>query len=200
MRLATKIVGVGLLVLATLPFSRVGAAPEDQAGRAARAEGLVLARCGVCHSTDLITQQRLDRSRWQATVGKMVYWGADLSEEEAGLVVEFLATRFHQIAPAGVPLSNVGAAEPLQAEHPSTQERPSGEAQQGATLFSTNCQGCHGAGAGGGFGPKLAGNPVLDAEASFWETVLYGRGPMPAWEHTLSRQDIADIRAWLKTL
>lgn len=200
MRRATRTVAVGLIGLATLLFSRVGAAPDEQAGMAARAEGLVLARCGICHSTDLITQQRLDRSRWQATVGKMVHWGAELSEEEAGLLVEFLAARFHPTASGLVPLSDIGAAEPLQTEHPSAQERPSGVALQGAALFATNCQGCHGAGAGGGFGPKLAGNPILHAETSFWETVLYGRGPMPAWEHTLSRQDIADIQAWLKTL
>ncbi len=200
MRVATKVAAIGLLGLVTILFSRAGAAPDDRAGMAARAEGLVLARCGICHSTDLITQQRLDRSRWQATVGKMVHWGAELSEEEAALVVEFLVARFHPAAPALVTLGEIGAAEPLQDEHPSMQERPSGVAQQGAALFASNCQACHGAGAGGGFGPKLAGNPILNSETSFWETVLYGRGPMPAWEHTLSRQEIADIRTWLKTL
>ena len=200
MRVATKVAAIGLLGLVTILFSRAGAAPDDRAGMAARAEGLVLARCGICHSTDLITQQRLDRSRWQATVGKMVHWGAELSEEEAALVVEFLVARFHPAAQALVTLGEIGAAEPLQDEHPSMQERPSGVAQQGAALFASNCQACHGAGAGGGFGPKLAGNPILNSETSFWETVLYGRGPMPAWEHTLSRQEIADIRTWLKTL
>lgn len=199
MRLGRVVVAVGLFGLALLLFGRAGAASNDRAGMAARAEGLVLARCGICHSTDLITQQRLDRPRWQATVGKMVHWGAELSEEEAALLVEFLSARFHQTAAGPIPLSEIGAAEPLQAEPLSTQERPAGVAQQGASLFATNCQACHGAGAGGGFGPKLAGNPILHAE-SFWETVLYGRGPMPAWEHGLSRQDIADIQAWLKTL
>ena len=200
MRLATKVVGVGLLGLATLLFSRAGAAPDDQAGRAARAEELALARCGLCHSTDLITQQQLDRPRWQATVGKMVRWGAELSEEEAALLVEFLAARFHQAAPASVTLSAIGAAEPLQAEHLSMQERPSGVAPPGAALFVNNCQACHGSGAGGGVGPKLAGNPILHLDTAFGKIVLYGRGRMPAWEHTLSRQDIADIQAWLKTL
>lgn len=67
------------------------------------------------------------------------------------------------------------------------------------TVFANNCQGCHGADASGGFGPKLAGNPILNADALFWETVLHGRGSMPAWEHALSRQDIADVHVWLKT-
>jgi cytochrome c oxidase cbb3-type subunit 3 len=161
---------------------------------------LVLARCSVCHSTDLVIQQRLDRSRWEAAVSKMVRWGADLSEEEAGLLVEFLAARFHPNAPAVVALSDVGPTEPLQADAPQTQGMPSGVPQYGAMVFANNCQGCHGVGASGGFGPKLAGNPVLNADAVFWETVLHGRGSMPAWEHTLSRQDIADVHAWLKTL
>jgi cytochrome c oxidase cbb3-type subunit 3 len=126
MRLLTMVVATGLLGLVTLPFSRAGAAPEDHAGRAARAEGLVFARCSVCHSTDLIIQQRLDRSRWEATVRKMIHWGAELSEEEAGLLVEFLAARFHPNAPAAVALSDVGPAEPLQADAPQTHGMPSG--------------------------------------------------------------------------
>lgn len=193
------VLATGLFGLAALPFSGAGTAPENHAGRAPRAEGLVLARCSVCHSTDLIIQQRLDRSHWEATVSKMVHWGAELSEEEAGLLVEFLAARFHPNAPAVVALSDVGPAEPLQADAPQIQGMPSGVPQNGATVFANNCQGCHGAGASGGFGPKLAGNPILNADALFWETVLHGRGSMPAWEHALSRQAIADIHAWLLT-
>jgi len=199
MRRLTLVLAVSLLGLAALPFSRAGTAPEDQAKRAPRAEGLVLARCSVCHSPDLITQQRLDRTRWEATISKMVHWGAELSEEEAGLLVEFLAARFHPAAPAVVALSDVGSAEPLQADVPQTLGMPGGVPQYGATVFESNCQGCHGAGASGGFGPKLVGNPILNADALFWETVLHGRGSMPAWEHALSRQDIADVHAWLKT-
>ena len=193
------VVAVGLLGLVTLLLNRAGAGREDYAGRAPRAEGLVLARCSVCHSTDLIVQQRLDRSRWEATVSKMVHWGAELSEEETGMLVEFLAARFHPNAPAAVALSDVGLAEPFQADAPQMQGMPSGVPQQGATVFANNCQGCHGAGGSGGFGPKLAGNPILRADAVFWETVLHGRGSMPAWEHALSRQDIADVHAWLQT-
>ena len=200
MRLLTIVLATGLLGLAAYPFSRVGAASEDYVGRTTRAEGLVLARCSVCHSTDLIIQQRLNRSRWEATVSKMVHWGAELSDEEAGLLVEFLAARFHPNAPAAVALSDVGPAELLQADAPQTQGMPSGVPQHGATMFANNCQGCHGASASGGSGPKLAGNPILNVDAVFWETVLHGRGSMPAWEYTLSRQDIADIHAWLKTL
>jgi cytochrome c oxidase cbb3-type subunit 3 len=37
-------------------------------------------------------------------------------------------------------------------------------------------------------------------EGAFWETVLYGRGAMPAWSGILTDQDIADIHAWLKSI
>jgi len=196
MRHLTIAVAMGLIGLAALPFSGTGAASEDHAGSASRAEGLVLARCSVCHSTDLVVQQRLDRSHWEAVVRKMVRWGAELSEEEAGLLVEFLATRFHANAPAEVALSDAAVAEPLDVDA----SKPHGVPQQGATVFAHNCQGCHGTGATGGFGPKLAGNPILNADSVFWDTVLHGRGSMPAWEFALSRQDIADLYAWLKTL
>ena len=60
----------------------VGAQDDDAAMVAAlapRAESLVVARCSVCHSEDLITQQRLPRPRWEATVEKMKQWGAEIS-------------------------------------------------------------------------------------------------------------------------
>ncbi|MEQ1625997.1 MAG: cytochrome c, partial [Nitrospira sp.] len=74
-----------------------------------------------------------------------------------------------------------------------------GVATRGAGIFEHNCQACHGAGATGGMGPKLAKNPILKHDDLFWETVLHGRGPMPAWGSVLSQQDIADIHTWLLT-
>lgn len=63
---------------------------------------LVANRCGICHSTDLVTQQRLDRSRWTATVDKMIHWGAPLSPEERTALVNYLATQYHPQAPVDV--------------------------------------------------------------------------------------------------
>jgi len=80
---------VGLAVI-------VGAQDDDAAMVAAlapRAERLVVARCSVCHSEDLITQQRLPRLRWEATVEKMKQWGADISQDEADLLVRYLSAR-----------------------------------------------------------------------------------------------------------
>jgi cytochrome c oxidase cbb3-type subunit 3 len=168
---------------------------------APRAEALIIARCSVCHTSDLIAQQRLPPERWQATVEKMKHWGAELSEEEASLLVRYLSARYHPGAPDNLPpLDSETHKAELFTHEPTAAEGPvTGLASRGGVIFSNNCQACHGAGAIGGMGPKLAKNPILQHEEQFWDTVLHGRGPMPAWGPALSRQDIADIHAWLLT-
>jgi cytochrome c oxidase cbb3-type subunit 3 len=164
-----------------------------------RAEGLLLTRCAVCHSTDLIAQQRLDRARWVATIDKMAHWGADVSKEEAVMLADYLSARYHPDVPDQEPVRHSEMVEPLRAPETAAAGHPAGEIGRGEIVFTHNCQACHGSGAAGGMGPRLAGNPILGDENRFWETVLHGRGAMPAWESALSAQDIADIRAWLQT-
>lgn len=195
----------GAVIGALFGLAVATAAQEDDqsavsAALAQRAEGLIIARCSVCHSDDLIAQQRLPRARWEATVEKMKQWGAELSNEEADLLIRYLSARYHPGAPEQLPPLNseLGKAEPFSQE-PAAEGPLIGVAVRGAGLFEHNCQACHGAGAMGGMAPKLAKNPVLKHEDLFWETVLHGRGPMPAWGSVLSHQEIADIHAWLTT-
>ncbi|MBA5868270.1 MAG: c-type cytochrome [Nitrospira sp. CR1.3] len=194
-----------LCIGALLSLVVTTAAQEDDslsiaAALAPRAEGLIVARCSVCHSADLIAQQRLPRARWETTIEKMKQWGAELSPDEADLLVRYLSARYHPGAPDQLPPldAELRKAEPLTQE--TLAEGPvTGVAARGAGLFEHNCQACHGAEAMGGMGPKLVKNPILKHEDIFWETVLHGRGPMPAWDSVLSHQDIADIHAWLMT-
>lgn len=72
---------------------------------------LVVTRCGICHSTDLVMQQRLDRPHWTATVDKMIRWGALLSSEERTVLVNYLADRYHQNAPEQEPVGHREAAD-----------------------------------------------------------------------------------------
>lgn len=192
-----------VMIAGVAAFAAATRAQEDDsysiaAALAPRAEGLIVARCTVCHSEELIAQQRLPRERWEAVVEKMEHWGAQISRDEADLLVRYLSARYHPGAPERLAPIELGTAEPLtqetQADGPLV-----GVAQRGAGIFEHNCQACHGAGASGGMGPKLAGNPILKHEDLFWETVLHGRGPMPAWGSVLSQQDIADVHAWLST-
>ena len=193
---------IGVIVLGVAGGAAMTGAQEEDvvATLAPRAETLILARCSVCHTPDLVAQQRLPKDRWEATVQKMRHWGAEITEEEAGLLVRFLSARYHPGAPDQLPPldSELRKAEPLMQE-PAAEGPLVGVAVRGAGIFEHNCQACHGTGATGGFGPKLAKNPILKHEDLFWETVLHGRGPMPAWGAALSHQDIADIHAWLLT-
>lgn len=188
----------GVLILTITTSAQEEDMASVSAALAPRAEGLIVARCSVCHSPDLVSQQRLPRDRWSATVDKMKHWGAEISDDEADLLVRYLSARYHPGAPDHLPPldSEVRKAEPLMQE-PVAEGPLTGMAARGAGIFEHNCQACHGTGAMGGMGPKLTKNPILKHEDQFWETVLHGRGPMPAWGSVLSHQDIADIYAWL---
>jgi cytochrome c oxidase cbb3-type subunit 3 len=206
------IIRCGLAGLTFAPFSIVllvmlgavvatGAQDEERAtvepALARQAATLILARCAVCHTTDLIAQQRLPQDRWTVIVEKMVHWGADLSQEDAALVVQYLTARNHPGAPDQLPSieTELAMMEPSRAQ--SAASDGPGRAARGARLFAHNCQACHGEGAVGGTGPKLAGTTILKNEEVFSKTVAHGRGLMPAWGTVLSHQEIADIHAWL---
>jgi cytochrome c oxidase cbb3-type subunit III len=77
---------------------------------------------------------------------------------------------------------------------------PIGNPQRGAQLYQASCIVCHGPGAMGKIGPRLAGNPVLKNEQAFWKIVYEGRHVMPPLKDAVSEQQLADILAWLKTL
>jgi cytochrome c oxidase cbb3-type subunit 3 len=70
---------------------------------ASQAVILIQARCAICHTTDLIVQQRLPEDRWAATVEKMVDWGAVLSNEEKTVLLQFLTTQYSPGAPESLP-------------------------------------------------------------------------------------------------
>ncbi|MGH7736779.1 MAG: cytochrome b N-terminal domain-containing protein [Candidatus Tyrphobacter sp.] len=87
-------------------------------------------------------------------------------------------------------------------------------AAHGASVFSQNCSGCHGAQGQGmpGTFPPLANNPfVTGPAAAVINTVKNGRtgpltvngqtynGTMPAWKSQLSTQDIADVITYIRT-
>ena len=193
------------LVIGLVGFAVITAAQEDDLATvskalALRAEGLIIARCSVCHSPDLIAQQRLPRARWEATVEKMQHWGTEISNDEADLLKRYRSARYHPGAPDQLPPldSELRKAEPLTQE-PVAEGPLTGVAARGAGIFQHSCQACHGAMAIGGMGPKLVKNPILKHEEVFLETVLRGRGPMPSMGAALSHQDIADIHAWLLT-
>lgn len=75
-----------------------------------------------------------------------------------------------------------------------------GDPKRGEDLYKASCVVCHGPQAIGGVGPRLAGNPVLSNDQAFWKLVYEGRHMMPPLKGAVTEQQMADIKAWLKTL
>ncbi|HKW85686.1 MAG TPA: hypothetical protein VJM82_01305 [Nitrospiraceae bacterium] len=94
---------LGMMGLAVVTAAQNGESQSLNSALVHQAEGLILTRCSVCHSPDLIYQQRLAKDRWEATVDKMMRWGAEISNEDANLLVRYLAARYHPEAPDHLP-------------------------------------------------------------------------------------------------
>jgi len=76
----------------------------------------------------------------------------------------------------------------------------SGDSIRGEDLYQASCVVCHGPRASGGIGPRLVGNPVLSNDQAFWKIVYEGRHVMPPLKGAVTEQQMADIRAWLRSL
>jgi mono/diheme cytochrome c family protein len=78
------------------PFSKEPLAPPTPAVDAAviaRGKTLHEGKCLACHGDDLVKQQRLSKTGWTKEVEKMVRWGAEVSDEEKPVLVEYLLTQ-----------------------------------------------------------------------------------------------------------
>ena len=99
------------------------------------------------------------------------------------------------------PLAQVSEREPLGADkNRSSAMHPEGDSKRGEDLYNASCVVCHGQQATGNIGPRLAGNSVLSDERAFWKILSEGRHMMPPLYDVLTEQQLADIKAWLKTL
>lgn len=74
-----------------------------------------------------------------------------------------------------------------------------GAAAEGETLYADHCAQCHGAEGGGGAGPPLAGNDFLQDAQAVVQQILHGGGGMPAFQDTLSSEQIAAVASHVRT-
>ena len=58
-------------------------------------QSLMQQRCTVCHSTDRITSAHFTAAQWTATVNRMISHGAQLSQSEETVLVNYLAQNYH---------------------------------------------------------------------------------------------------------
>lgn len=82
----------------------------------------------------------------------------------------------------------------------STPTHPGGEHPRGQELYNASCVVCHGPGAKGGIGPKLAGNPVVSNDTVFHKILSEGRHMMPPLKDTVTEEQLGEIRTWLRSL
>ncbi len=65
--------------------------------------------CGACHSADVVFKTRTTKEKWQNTVDEMVARGADGTDEQLDIIVDYLAKCFG-------PRVNVNKAEATELE------------------------------------------------------------------------------------
>ena len=104
---------VSLALLLTLLFAACGGAalPQDEGPAEASpetpqegepavqpalddGEALLQERCSTCHSLDRVTRLQKSREEWEQTVTRMVSKGAELSEDEQAVLVDYLAETY----------------------------------------------------------------------------------------------------------
>jgi len=155
--------------------------------------------CNVCHSMEMIEQQKLTLPQWKAEVVKMVGWGATLPKDYEDVLAEHLHKKF---LPDHTPaLPRIEPALALKESHQADQAPVSGserDAPATAALFTSQCANCHGPkGAGNEIGPRLTGKPSLTRPDQFDDLVVDGRGRMPAFGKTLKSDELNALRRWL---
>jgi mono/diheme cytochrome c family protein len=166
----------------------------------ARAKLAVRESCQMCHSAEMLEQQRLTPAQWAANVKKMQGWGAPLEGDDLPLVTAYLAK--HQGLEAGpwaMPPVSKAQAEAALAPTP---DGPfaDGDAKRGQAVYASSCASCHGPDArGAAVGINLVDRPVLYRAAEFAEVVRKGRNKMPQAAY-VQNMDIAALLAYLRTL
>ena len=61
------------------------------------AKALVEKTCGTgCHSVEVVTSQRMNAKEWNSMVQNMVARGAQASDAEVKVIVEYLAKTLHR--------------------------------------------------------------------------------------------------------
>jgi mono/diheme cytochrome c family protein len=86
------------------------------------------------------------------------------------------------------------------AQSAGAQQPNSQQSANGADVYKqAGCVVCHGGFGTGGFGPKLAGDPMLAVQQYVIAQILIGRGQMPAFDGKLSDQQIAAVAQYIRS-
>jgi mono/diheme cytochrome c family protein len=83
----------GIIAVVGLAGCSAGSQASGAVSAVAQGQALVEQKCSVCHALDRVNAAQKDRASWVATVDRMRGHGANLTDAEAALVVDYLASR-----------------------------------------------------------------------------------------------------------
>ena len=89
------------VALAGGTFAARAAGDESKALPEDPAKALVLQNCTICHSSTMVTTQRLSEKAWTGELVKMEGWGAPLAATNNAMVAAYLAKYFNPDIPDG---------------------------------------------------------------------------------------------------
>jgi competence ComEA-like helix-hairpin-helix protein len=89
-----------VLVLYLATSAAVGKAPALPPGKG---KAIVARTCVNCHALKVVTSKRATKEQWSALIDQMVSRGADLSDDEIEVVVDYLAKNFALKGASAVP-------------------------------------------------------------------------------------------------
>jgi len=96
-----RVVMIAVLVVALVAIAGCSAsdepapAPEPTPGEATGLDGeaLLQAKCTGCHNLDRVMAEDADAVGWAAIIDEMIAKGAQVSDDEAAAIAEYLANR-----------------------------------------------------------------------------------------------------------
>ncbi|MBI1862235.1 MAG: molybdopterin-dependent oxidoreductase [Deltaproteobacteria bacterium] len=152
------------------------------------AKGLLTTKCLTCHDFSLIAIQRLNEVGWAKVLDKMEGFGAVLTPgERKQILTNLVATE---------PIESTSRTEYGQEASTFRMVRRTRDPQRGSALYKTNCATCHGQSGVGDKAPRLRGRAI--PHGVFENSIIEGRGEMPAFAEALDPQAINDIRSYLE--
>jgi cytochrome c5 len=94
--IVVSLVMVALLVACTSATQAPAAPAQAPAAPAQKADGasLLETRCSVCHSADRPKQAKKTRDQWNQTVTRMMGKGAQLTDAEKTVLLDYLAKTY----------------------------------------------------------------------------------------------------------
>lgn len=103
--------------------------------------------CGACHTVETVTSQRRTRAQWQESIHSMIDRGAKGTDEEFGLILNYLAAQYGPVSPTAPPAAPAGGRGRGAAFSPGPADKQVIDleaANRGRKVYAAECITCHG--------------------------------------------------------